>query len=116
MVIISTKPVAAIIQAVSALSMVGAAALCAKADDVVSVAASVIDVTAKRCSARIISFPPEFIELYACCFELERVDVGFAGADAHGLLDRRHEDFSVADLAGARGIGERVDDLLKLLG
>src|SRR5262245_54292339 len=36
----------------------------------------------------------------------------FAGADADDLLDRGHEDLAVADLAGARGLDDRVDRLL----
>ena len=34
---------------------------------------------------------------------LERVAVGFAGADPQRMIDRRHEDLAIADLAGARG-------------
>jgi hypothetical protein len=49
MVIISTKPVAAIIHAVSALSMVLAgAAVCAKATELVSVAASAVMAATRR--------------------------------------------------------------------
>ena len=38
--------------------------------------------------------------------------VGFAGADADGLLDRGDEDLAVADLAGARGLDHGLDGLL----
>src|SRR6185295_3914171 len=34
---------------------------------------------------------------------------GLAGADAHDLLDRGDEDLAVADLAGARGLDDRLD-------
>src|SRR5260370_39035321 len=43
---------------------------------------------------------------------LQRVAVGLAGADAQGVIDRRHEDFSVADLAGARIGGDDLDRLV----
>src|SRR5690606_19066095 len=43
---------------------------------------------------------------------LERVRVDFAGADAHRLVDRNDEDLAVADLAGARGAGQRLDHLI----
>ena len=42
----------------------------------------------------------------------ERFFVGFAGADADGLLDRGDEDLAVADLAGARGLDHGLDGLL----
>src|SRR5208282_4176640 len=41
---------------------------------------------------------------------LESVDVSLAGADAHGLGDRRNEDLAVADLSGLRGGADRLDD------
>src|SRR6201991_3029697 len=43
----------------------------------------------------------------------QRVAVGFAGADAPGVIDRGDENLAVADLAGARGRG---DDLHRLVG
>src|SRR5690606_14332264 len=39
----------------------------------------------------------------------QRVGVCFAGADAHGLVDAVDEDLSVADLAGPRSSGDRID-------
>src|SRR5580704_10891947 len=42
---------------------------------------------------------------------LERVAVGLAGADPKRMIDRRHEDLAVADLAGARARGDDVDRL-----
>src|SRR6185312_12391695 len=44
---------------------------------------------------------------------LERVAVGFTGADAQRVVDRRHENLAVADLAGACAAG---DDLYRLVG
>src|SRR5690349_7864334 len=41
----------------------------------------------------------------------EGVAVGFAGADANGLLDRRDEDLAVTDLAGPGCGGDRLDHL-----
>ena len=47
--------------------------------------------------------------------DLQSRFVGFAGADAHGLFERRHEDLSVADLAGLGGGRACIDHLLSLL-
>src|SRR5712671_1431242 len=44
---------------------------------------------------------------------LERVAVGFAGPDPQGVIDRRHKNLAVADLAGARARG---DDVHRLVG
>src|SRR5690242_4653297 len=38
------------------------------------------------------------------------VGVDLAGADPHHLIDRAHEDLSVAGLAGDRGLADRLDD------
>src|SRR5262245_11636889 len=38
--------------------------------------------------------------------------VGFAGADAHGVLDWRDEDFAIADLAGAGGAHDGLNGLV----
>ena len=46
----------------------------------------------------------------------ERVGVGLAGADAHGLIDRRDEDLAVADLAGLGGVGDGFDHLVDPIG
>ena len=43
---------------------------------------------------------------------LKRGGVGFAGADAHRMLERHHEDLAVADLAGLGGARDRVDHLV----
>ena len=42
----------------------------------------------------------------------ERVVVGFAGADAHRVIERGDENLAVADLSGLGGVGDRVDDLV----
>src|ERR1700709_2058057 len=42
----------------------------------------------------------------------ERVAVGFAGANPQGVIDRRHEDLAVADLAGARAGSDDLDRLV----
>src|SRR5690606_18965689 len=42
----------------------------------------------------------------------ERVAVGFAGADAHRLVEAVDEDLAVADLPGAGGGGDRLDGLV----
>jgi len=47
---------------------------------------------------------------------LQRVAVGFAGADAQGVIDRRHEDLAVADLAGACVRGDDLDRLVREIG
>ena len=46
---------------------------------------------------------------------LERVDVGFASANAHGLFNRRDENFAVADLSSPGGSGQLVHHLVELL-
>jgi hypothetical protein len=46
----------------------------------------------------------------------QRVGAGFAGADAHGLFERGHEDFSVADLAGLGGLDDGLDGRVDLIG
>src|SRR4029079_4661648 len=45
----------------------------------------------------------------------QRRGVGFAGADADGVVDVVDEDFSVADLAGFGGRGDGLDDLVGLV-
>lgn len=43
-----------------------------------------------------------FIVVIPLILSLERRSAGFAGADAHGVLDAQHEDLAVPDLAGGR--------------
>ena len=45
--------------------------------------------------------------------ELEGVRPALAGAHAHHGLDRGHPDLAVTDLAGAGGLGDRVEHLLR---
>src|SRR5215211_5576906 len=47
---------------------------------------------------------------------LERRGIGLAGADADGLVEAEDEDLAVADLAGFGRNGDRVDDLVDLVG
>src|SRR5512135_2756486 len=49
-------------------------------------------------------------------FPLESSGVCFAGADAHNLLELEHEDLAVADLAGVRGLLDRLDHAVQHLG
>src|SRR5476651_2841497 len=44
----------------------------------------------------------------------QRVGARLAGADADGLLDGADEDLAVADLAGMRGLLDRLDSSLYL--
>ena len=46
---------------------------------------------------------------------LKRAGVGLAGANAHDVLDRHDEDFSVANLAGLSSGGDDAHYLLQLL-
>src|SRR4029079_2370713 len=108
MLIISTSPVAEIIHAVSAASILaGAAAACASAG-VTAIAISMaaqVDAPA-RASVPLIIISPRRLVI------LQRVVVGLAGADAHRAIEVVNEDFSVADLAGLGGVADRGDDPL----
>src|ERR1700694_4126995 len=46
------------------------------------------------------------------CEILKRVAVGFAGPDPQRVIDRRHKNLAVADLAGARARGNDVNRLV----
>src|SRR5262245_25794815 len=104
MVIISTRPVALIIQAVSAPSIF---APCANAGEAKSAAA--IMVGARRTNTRVMSSPSVRFHFLEC------VGVGLAGADARGVFQAEHEDFSVADLSGAGRGCERFHDAAQLV-
>src|ERR1700687_328174 len=52
---------------------------------------------------------------YCWCGLLECRSVGFAGADAHGVIDGEDKYFAIADLAGLRGAGDGTDDLVDLV-
>src|SRR5215469_4677732 len=60
-----------------------------------------------RISLKLPSLMPDMVG-----FPLERVGIGLAGADAHHLVERCDEDFSVADLAGLGLAGDRFDHRL----
>ena len=47
---------------------------------------------------------------------LDRVGVGFAGANAYRMVDAVHEDLAVTDLSGFRGRDDCLDDLVHLIG
>src|SRR6516225_9445221 len=100
MVIISTSAVAAIIQAVSPPS-IGDIASCAGA--------------AAKIKPSVAAMPHAMRPLSLVMLSplsrsgLQRVHVGFAGSDAHGLIDRGDEDFSVPDLPGLGGRNDGFD-------
>src|SRR5262245_41155366 len=108
MLIISTKPVAAIIQAVSPLSILGAAAS-ASAGVTSAALVSTVNVVTRR-SVVVLMVPPSCQATEAGRQQREaslrrcpsvvskRVGVGLAGADAERLADIGDEDLSVADL------------------
>src|SRR5689334_21904995 len=50
------------------------------------------------------------------CAGSQRCGIGFAGADAHRLIDAEHEDLAVADLAGFGRRGDRLDHLVDMVG
>src|SRR5215471_1319536 len=52
----------------------------------------------------------------SCGAGSERRLSGFAGADADSLVEADDKDLAVADLAGLRGRGDRLDDLVGLVG
>src|SRR5262245_43338464 len=103
-------PVATIIQAVSPPSiLLAGAGACAKAGAAVSQS-----VTANPTRRPIpVRMTVASLRLVMSCREVswrsKRVVVRLAGADADRVLERRDEDLAVADLAGARRGGERLD-------
>src|SRR5215467_15770486 len=102
MVIISTSAVAAIIQAVSPPSIF----------DVISCASAVV---AAQIKPSVAAMPHAMRPLSLVMVSpldrsgLQRVHVGFAGSDAHGLIDRGGEDLAVADLSGLGGRNDGFD-------
>src|SRR5262249_24260409 len=100
MLIISTRPVAPIMNPVSAASIFGPAAACASAG-VASVAKAIapaLQAPRRATISLVMRSPP--------CEYSERFVVGFAGADADGAIEVVDKDFPVADLAG---LGRRAD-------
>src|SRR6188768_3786718 len=108
MLIISTRPVAEIIQAVSAASILaGCAAACAKAGDAANAISMATGLRAPvRANNCLIIVSPRSLDF------LERVVVGLAGADAHGAIEVVDKDFSVADLPSLGRAADRGDDLV----
>src|SRR5262245_54407745 len=112
MLIISTRAVAEIIQAVSAASIFGAGA--AGAGACASTGVTISAATAAANPARIQRATASFVMLTPLSF-LERVVVGFAGADAHGAVNIADKNFAVADLTGLRSGDDRLHDLVLLV-
>src|ERR1043165_8430672 len=111
MVIISTSADDVIIQAVSPEFSGSLGASAAKAAPAVMASAPRLANVARpaffKVSSLIISVP--FWTCFGLLQGLERVTIRFAGADTHNLLERRDEDFSVADLAGLCLCRDRID-------
>src|SRR5215471_18565644 len=119
--IISTSAVATIIQAVSAALM---AVVSAKAGVVAAKNPTNANRLTTREQAPMICSPA--LSIHDSCphlrpfpadafwleWDLQRVLVGLAGADAQHVIDRRDENLAVADLAGAGARGDDVDDLV----
>src|SRR4051812_28250672 len=122
MFIISTSAVAISSQAVSPVSMTGLSAATAGAVGRPTIEAPAIRAAARLAISNII-LPRKL--LFAVCLTrsitansggfqppivlsadawLQRVRAGLASADAQGLLDGRHEDLAVADLASVSGL------------
>src|SRR3974390_1156112 len=126
MVIISTRLVAAIIQAVSAGSILGGTAGpgcngtadCARAAVMPTVKAKIRKVT--RRSVRPMRSPPRQVGSIwpnaprRRSRQLRRVGVGLSRADSNGLFDRRDKNFAVADLPGFGRRADRLDDAIRL--
>src|SRR5581483_921802 len=98
MVIISTRADEVIIQDVS--PGLSGSLVAAKAPPAVSMRAPSVAAAPRPMRLIFSMFMLSFLEEWAGA--LKRVAVGFAGADAHDLLERGDEDFSVPDLAGFR--------------
>src|SRR4051794_6241043 len=102
MVIISTSAVLVSIHAVSPVSTLGVAASSANAGTAASrtgSSAASLQGVRDRC----------IIILDFRCSISECLGVDFAGADTDGALQFHDEDLAVADLAGVRRLGDRLD-------
>src|SRR6185295_3800070 len=110
MVIISTRAEEVIIQAVSPEFSGSLGASAAKAAPAVIASMPILASVAKpaffKFSIFIFQSP---LWTAASLLGLQRVTIRFAGADTHDLFKRRDENLSVADLAGLRFRGDRVD-------
>src|SRR5262245_47993668 len=119
MLIMSTRPVAAIIQAVSPESILDGAPS-ASAGAAPDITASKTDKTRIGDALLVMDDPPEATPVKVSSPQrpgrqfpparwyryLERVRVGLTGADAYSAVDAGHEDLAVADLAGLGGVGD----------
>src|SRR4051812_24053556 len=126
MVISRTRTVDVIIQALSPLLMTraaGAAAAGAAAGAAVcasdgSMSSTATASAASPASPTPISFFNVMVELLFGILDmcgLQRRGVGFAGADADGVVDIPDEDLAVADLPGLGSRGDGIDDLVGLI-
>src|SRR5689334_4843995 len=107
MLISSTRPVDAIIQAVSPESILAAcAAVCANAGVMVAAHEAAMPKAAPTCADKVlVMFPPS--QFYSEC-----VVIGFPGSDAHGAAQVIDKDFPVADLSGLGGGADRCHHLV----
>src|SRR5437764_13112805 len=118
MVIISTRPLAAIIQAVSAGSILDAVA-CAKAALGAHTSASPQLMRPSMLCLVMISHliaHPCVRFAFVCSARLKGVHVGLARPDAHRLLDGQDKNLSVADLAGFCCRGDGLDHFVHTVG
>src|SRR5262245_52818450 len=119
MVIISTRPVAAIIQAVSPASIAGGAASASAgvapspSKEMVVIALLVVMVVPRRATPVAEASVCPLRNDGAQC--LQRVAVGLARANAHGAVDAGDENLAVADLSGLGRVGDHLDDLVDLV-
>src|SRR6185437_2321029 len=111
MVIRSTNALDVIIQAVSPELSGSGGGAAARAEPVVTANAprpAPAPIPNRFSFARRMSKLP-FMDPNAFAFVSQRIAVDLPGADAHDLLERRDEDFSVADLSGLGFRGDRLD-------
>src|ERR1700758_2205052 len=70
----------------------------------------------RQTQARRIVSSRSLIHSYSEKLALQRGRVGFAGADADGVIESGDEDLAVADLAGLGGARDGLDHLVDLIG
>src|SRR5262249_11424446 len=102
-VIISTRLVAEIIQAVSAASILDVVS-CASVGTAAKPKPSAAATAQVMRVLSLLMLPPSMAQVLQC------VRVGLSGPDAHRLVDRRHEDLAVTDLTRLGGRNDRLDD------
>src|SRR5574338_673702 len=115
MVIISTRAVEVSIHEVSPLSSLGLAASSAKALSaspamMAATAAAIASNGSARRARKAASAGRSCVNRFNIPSLLDRFFVLFAGADAHGAGHLRDEDLAVADVLGARGLDDCLDD------